>query len=233
MTFPDEFVEQVGIEPYYKDEHGVIYCGDCLEIMPKMPPLNLILTDPPWKLANKKPVGEYPLIIPGSERAIELWTEATRSMRAQRLAVWLPAYSDPREFLNPLHDWPYLRLVYIRRAIPGYFGRVLLDGEIVHVLGQWPKPRTGRMVIPGGLMITYRANDRVDSHPCPRSLIATNWLVKWWSEKGDIVLDPFAGSGTTAVAAKQLGRRYVGIEIVEDYCKIVVDRLRQGELALQ
>ena len=46
----------------------------------------------------------------------------------------------------------------------------------------------------------------------------------------DLILDPFLGSGTTAVAAKQLGRKFIGIEINMDYCRIAEDRLRQEEL---
>ena len=48
-----------------------------------------------------------------------------------------------------------------------------------------------------------------------------------WSNKDDIVLDPFMGSGTTLRAAKDLGRKAIGIEIEEKYCKIAVERLRQ------
>lgn len=49
--------------------------------------------------------------------------------------------------------------------------------------------------------------------------------IKSWSNPGDLVLDPMCGSGTTCVAAKQLGRRYIGIDISSEYCKIAQDRI--------
>ena len=51
-----------------------------------------------------------------------------------------------------------------------------------------------------------------------------------WSNEGDLVLDPFSGSGTTAKMAKLMGRQYIGIEINAEYCKIAAERLRQGVL---
>ena len=67
-------------------------------------------------------------------------------------------------------------------------------------------------------------------HPCPFPLTIPRRCIQCTTDPGAIVLDPFLGSGTTAVAAKQLGRRYIGIEINPDYCKIAEDRLRQEEL---
>jgi len=55
-------------------------------------------------------------------------------------------------------------------------------------------------------------------------------LLKGFSEEGDTILDPFLGSGTTAVACKQLKRNFIGIEISEKYCEIARQRLRQDIL---
>ena len=67
-------------------------------------------------------------------------------------------------------------------------------------------------------------------HPTQKPLSVISDMIKDCSNPGDLILDPFAGSGTTLVAAKQLGRKYIGIEISEKYCEIARDRLRQEEL---
>jgi len=81
----------------------------------------------------------------------------------------------------------------------------------------------------------WALNDPVDwcknrTHPCPKPEKFMRWLVSKGSLDGELILDPFMGSGTTLVAAKQLGRRAIGIEIEEKYCAIAVDRLRQSVL---
>lgn len=63
-------------------------------------------------------------------------------------------------------------------------------------------------------------------HPTqkPKSVITD--FVRWWTNKNDIILDPFIGSGTTGVACKELGRRYIGIEINPEYCEIAQNRIK-------
>jgi site-specific DNA-methyltransferase (adenine-specific) len=58
------------------------------------------------------------------------------------------------------------------------------------------------------------------------------WFIKLFTAEGDVVLDPFIGSGTTAAAAKQLGRSYVGIDISEEYCRLAENRVLQVQPSL-
>ena len=64
-------------------------------------------------------------------------------------------------------------------------------------------------------------------HPAPFPKVLATDHIKSWSNPDDLILDPFMGSGTTLVAAKQLGRRAIGIEIEERYCDIAVKRMKQ------
>lgn len=234
MTFDEGQQEwpPKGVKWYYFDNVVAIAHSDCRDILPQLDPVDLILTDPPWPMGTPKygpTTGRA--IMQGNSNAVELWSEVSSLLKAKRLLIWIGCHHDPRDFLNPLgSQWRFLRSIYIRRAVPGYFGRVLVDGELIFALGDWPPTRKGRKVLPGGLSITYRLADRVNSHPGPRSLIACRWLANWWSDDGDVILDPFAGSGTTLRAAKDLGRKAIGIEIEEKYCEIIARRMNQEVL---
>ena len=67
-------------------------------------------------------------------------------------------------------------------------------------------------------------------HPCPKQPILWKKLVETISVEGETILDPFMGSGTTLRAAKDLGRKAIGIEIEERYCEIAAKRMAQGVL---
>jgi site-specific DNA-methyltransferase (adenine-specific) len=69
-----------------------------------------------------------------------------------------------------------------------------------------------------------------NTHPTVKPLALMQWLIRLVTPPGGILLEPFAGSGTTLLAAKAEGRRAVGIEINEEYCEIAANRLRQGVL---
>lgn len=86
-------------------------------------------------------------------------------------------------------------------------------------------PRAGTSQLPSGRQVTETSEK--NGHPCPKPIKAWSWLLNKVSLDGEGVIDPFMGSGTTLRAAKDLGRKAIGIEICEEYCVIAAKRLQQ------
>lgn len=85
-------------------------------------------------------------------------------------------------------------------------------------------------------MVTWRWNGMLQQnmkekevrvHPTQKPVAVIKWILERYSKEGDLILDPFAGSGTTAVACEQLNRRWIAIEREEQYCRAAKDRLSQ------
>jgi DNA modification methylase len=77
----------------------------------------------------------------------------------------------------------------------------------------------------------HRASERRTSlHPAQKPVALMRWIIDRWASPGDLVLDPYMGSGPIARACLDTGRRYIGIEIEERYCEIAVKRLAQEVL---
>ena len=94
--------------------------------------------------------------------------------------------------------------------------------EPISVHGE-PRKRLGQDYI---LFNTFNFSKGPEKdHPCPKPLGLWEKLINLFSEEGDTILDPFLGSGTTAVACERLGRNWIGIEIDADYCKIAEKRI--------
>lgn len=72
-----------------------------------------------------------------------------------------------------------------------------------------------------------RAQQRDGSHPAPFSEPLAEMVIKTYTYRGDLVIDPFSGSGTTSAVAQRSGRRWVGIDLSADYCAVAQGRLRK------
>lgn len=82
-----------------------------------------------------------------------------------------------------------------------------------------------------GMLQEDMANKEARMHPTQKPEPVMRWALSQAPDTWSVVLDPFAGSGTTLVAAKRIGRKAIGIERDEKYCALIVERLRQGSLA--
>jgi hypothetical protein len=181
-----------------------------------------MITDPVWPNAHPDLIGR--------EDPQGLLHGALTCIAPKRICIWLGCQSDPRFLAAVPSSFPFLRMQYLRRAVPSYNGRCLVSGDVLYAFGEWPASRDGARVIPGECSVTSIAS-RKQNHPCARNEDHAAWVVGWWAEGGETVIDPFCGTGTTLVAAKNAGHPAIGIEIEERYCEIAAKRLSQEVMA--
>ena len=210
------------MKPYYEEDGITIYHGDAREVLPHIELCQSVITDPVWPNC---PDG----LLRGYEDPKGLWDSMYAVLlRPKRLVVVMRHDSDPRMLQSV--DLPYARATILPYVMPGYIGRYLGGDEIAYAFGEPIPSLAGQKVIPGRAPSVQPGGRKANGHPCSRTVEHFEFLVRWWSEPVEIVLDPFCGSGTTLEAAKNQGRRAVGIEIEEKYCEIAAKRLAQKVL---
>lgn len=197
--------------------------GDCQNILSSFKSENekidVIFTDPVWPKALSK--------LAGSHNPHDLLFEALSFIpmilkETGRIIIQLRCDSDPRILNSILLRYPFIRTAWLPYAIPSRQGRVLISGDIAYVFGKPPKSRVGNRVLPGQPHSDFcppaQSNHEKIKHPCPRHLSHVEWLIEKFTEPGETILDPFMGSGTTAIAALNRGRKFIGIEIEKKHC---------------
>ena len=235
--------------PYYRDEHVTLYHGDALEVMASMAEQSVaaVITDPPYterthSKARKKLTGsstsaviesgvttfgaitdeDLRTMLAECGRVSEGWVIATldyrhavefdvdppEGLKCQRLGVWVKTNPTPQITGDrPAQGWE--SIAYLHRAQ----GRSKWNGGGLH--GNYVSP----IAPPEG-------------HPTAKPLLMLRDMVRKFTNPGDVVLDPFAGSGTTLRAAVDEGRKAIGVELEERYCEIIAKRLQQGAFDL-
>lgn len=192
------------MKPYY--EHGgcQIFCADCRDVLPGLPRVELVLTDPPYGVGIADwDASSCEWIVPLLRAETILITPGIKNLFRYPAPDWVASYSFPAGF---------------KRATGGGFNcwePVLVYGKVRFTLD-------ARLFRP-------RASERVDGHETPKPLLPWQWLISESSSTGP-VLDPFMGSGTTLIAAKNLGRTAIGIDISERSCELAASRLSQEVL---
>lgn len=218
------------MKPYY-DEGGItIYHGDCRDVLrslPDDPQADLVFADPPYNVGVDYGSGTNDKMTPAEYLAWnQEWFRHARSVaaavavtpgmvsvpmwmadieRTHFLIAWTKANNNSRNYMGPTSGYQC-------------WEPILLYGKSrATVLRDW---------IDQPISLQRTAN----GHPCPKPLRLLKKLLVSLSTEGGTVIDPFLGSGTTLRAAKDLGRKAIGIEINEAYCELAAKRLGQEVL---
>lgn len=225
------------LKPYYCEDGITLYHGDCREVMQTLSAIDLVVTDPPYvfgiaSTSQDTKCGGWGDLMNSASFYAALLGDFRRLLENQRGAAWV---------FNSWRSFPVL-------ARASYEAQWPIESLLV-----WDKEWIG----PGGSRGLRPAYELVSLFVCPEFALSNRglpdvWRAKWCGAKewhpaekpvpllrklieesgGGVVLDPFAGSGSTLVAAKQLGCRAIGIEIEERFCEIAARRLSQRILPL-
>jgi site-specific DNA-methyltransferase (adenine-specific) len=268
------------MKPYYEHAGITIYHGDCREILPTLPKVDLIFTSPPYT-DQRNYHGGFPqeksawclwlfsiliecltkspsaILNIGDRRreGVREWDSSDfaafckgKSIPLWERFVWLkdPAGpngsevqpDDPIEFVlwygKPSFQTNNVRRKYSQATIARYTTmpseryekngiKKRKSAETVHPIGARPST----VIITPALPTKEHCG-----HPAQFPIHLPDWFIRAGSVAGDTILDPFMGSGTTLRAAKDLGRKAIGIDIEEKYCEIAARRLQQEVLSL-
>ena len=197
--------------------------GDCLEVMKQIPDksIDLVVTDPPYGVDL-----QYETYQDTEENWFKLMDKFIPEARRIANMVIFPSCQIKRldwYYKNHKPDW----LIAWYKGSPGHVSYVGFNSWEPHLVYGKNK---------GIMMHDYfqaTNNEKMNGrwqHPCPKPIKWANWLIGKSTKEDMIILDPFAGSGTTLVVAKQLKRRYIGIEIEPKYVEIAKQRLKQDIL---
>lgn len=240
-----------GIMDWEEKYINKVTCGDCLELMKNLPDesVDLVITDPPFFVLkqNKKLekaewdkfeniddfmdftakwMGECYRILKEDSQMYLSWSQMwmkhfwnlQQSFMIKRMLIW----NNPcktKGFTSKMYLWNYTPIFFLIKGKPKIFNAEFLKSENVDVF-RFPAPQTN-----------YKKDKQYHFLQKPLELIKI--LTKNSSKEMDIILDPFGGSGTIAVAAEELHRQWIVFEFNPEYCQIAEARIAKARKQIQ
>lgn len=198
-----------------------VICGDCLPILKSLPDkcIDLVLTDPPYGIGEDERIADsvgrkewktenrWDLAIPSKEYFDEIMRVSKNQI------IWGGNYFIEQGLKNSRCWLAWYKMQEFSGA----------DMELA-----WTSfDKSSKMFKMS--RVEFHGQEH-KYHPTQKPSFLMDWCLNNYSEPNDLILDPFLGSGTTVVACKKLNRRFIGIEISPEYCKIANQRLAQGVL---
>ena len=207
-----------------------LYLGDCRDVLPTLGRVDAVITDPPYGVdfqgKNTKHTSRSDDGYEGDDDA-RVGPEVIAAVMAQATrGLVFPGIRGMWRYPEPYEIGAV--------SCPSGAGNGRWGWTCSHPILYYGRPPTNEAT-PNGFTSFDTAPP--NGHPCPKPLRWMKWAVNKASLPGELVLDPFAGSGTTGVAAVQLGRKFIGIERVESYFDIararIADALARPDLFIE
>ena len=224
------------MKPYYEADGITIYHGDCLEIAPQLPRMDLLVCDPPFFMPSQHYAARsvWPKAW-GDTAILARWWDGALDVLADRLLDTGSAFlfCDDESYAV-FYPACYRRFAALT-ALVWDKGRIGMGAPwrhthefILHCRTATAKWRAG-----AGESDVLRFKPLPSasrSHPVDKPPSMLRYLIRATTDEGDTVFDPFVGGGSTLVAARDENRLAIGIEIEERYCEIAAKRLQQTDL---
>lgn len=217
------------MEPYYSRDGQTIYNGDCLEVMKSFPDksFDLVLTDPPYGIFKRQDSGLMfgKKTIYSEDKSASEWDvrpskEIIDEIKrvSKDYVIWGGNYmADLIGYCK--EPWIWDKKTGNNGYADGELAFTSYEGTLRIFHHQWC-----------GAFKDSERGERA-KHPTQKPVQLMLWCMRYLKDNPNAsILDPFMGSGTTLVAAKQLGRKATGIEISAKYCEIAKNRLAQDML---
>jgi site-specific DNA-methyltransferase (adenine-specific) len=212
------------VKPYYQDDRVTLYHGDCLEVDAWLG-ADVLVTDPPYGMSYESNFNRDPKRTAKVGRPV--MGDKTTAARDRALEIWggRPALVFGRwNCARP--ESVRARLIWAKGPGPGMGDLSIPWGpaeEEIYVIGSGFTGKREPNVI--NVQMLMSADNERPNHPTPKPVaLMERLLVKC---PPGVVADPFAGSGSTLVAARNQGREAIGVELEERYCELTAKRLDQ------
>lgn len=206
----------------------ILYCADAREVLPLLSPVHALVTDPPYgvsggsgTMGKASTKTKYEANFPDTPEYIE-------TVCAPLIAYCLKMSTRGAVTTGTRNMFKYPEPVDIGGFTNPAGCGISFWGMVTYqpILFYGKDPRVGKSI--GSLTHHMNSGAKGIDHPCPKPLKEWTWLVNKVSLPGEIVLDPFMGSGTTGVACANLGRKFIGIEMENKYFDVACRRIEQA-----
>lgn len=189
-----------------------LFHGDCLDVMQTLPPVDVVVTDPPYGLSENNMRNAVAFMSVAWDERVSKSTIDTIVQKGKHAVIFGGNY----------YDLPPTRAFIVWDKGESMYGRSWAECEMA-----WTNyNRVAR------IFKLHPNNKEGKLHPTQKPLALMCWIIENYTSPGDIILDPFMGSGTTGVACVQLGRNFIGIEKNAEYFAIAKKRIEAAQLQI-